>query len=353
MILYQSTAARSEYRSAQRRKIWFFIPKVLISGVLLLLLSGCTSMDGMSAGQFPNPVTQGDETLLWGPEIKPEALKMIDQSTSFCHLTMYELSDPNILQALLRAKVRGVDVEVVLDATEPHSQSVALPFLQAHQIKVRTLSISGGISHIKSLVVMTHHGMQALLGGMNFGTYSWENHDASVYFTHPSPEFEGLFEQDYARAGGNPEVPVAYPLPLRADTQIEPALLLAIASAKEEIDMEAFAFTSRELVAALSEAVARGVKVRVVLDAKQHYNHKTARLLANAGIDVRYYQPYDNEYLHAKILSVDNGRIVFIGSANFSYHGFSVNHEGDVELMNAFAFGKSIKTDVDNQFTRS
>lgn len=325
---------------------------MFLSASTMCLLSSCATLGASSNQQFPNPVTSKDDTLFWGPEIKPEALQMINHSTTFCHLTMYELSDMDILDALNKAKNRGVNVEVVLDATEPHSQSIALPFLRAHHILVRTLSIPGGISHIKSLVVMTNGGMEALLGGMNFGAYSWANHDASVYFAHPTSEFEGLFQQDYARAGGNPEVPLAYPLPLLYDTEIEPAMLTAIASATQSINMEAFAFTSRDMRSALAAAVARGVKVNVVLDPKEPYNHKTASELLASGVAVCYYQPYDSEYLHAKILSIDAGRIVFIGSANFSYHGFSINHEGDIELTDAYAFGKSIDDDVADQFSR-
>ncbi len=160
------------------------ITMLFASANLAFFLSGCATIGALPQGQFPTPVTMGDDTLLWGPEIKPEALQMIDHSTMFCHLTMYELSDMDILDALNQAQKRGVQVEVVVDATEPHSQSIAIPYLHAHHIPVRTLSIPGGISHIKSLVVMTSRGMEALLGGMNFGAYSWGNRTAYSNAVH-------------------------------------------------------------------------------------------------------------------------------------------------------------------------
>lgn len=330
--------------------------KGLLMAVVLIVgttwLAGCSVSQSVQDTQVPAAVQVGNETLLWGPEIKEQALSMIQHSTIFCHLTMYELSDPDILDALVAAAHRHVDVKVVLDATEPHSKSIALPMLLSHHIFVRTLKISGGISHIKSLVTDGASGMQELIGGMNFGQYSWENHDASVFFAHPNMAFEGLFQQDYARAGGDPESPLSYSLPLLDDEAIEPAMLQAIGRARQCINMEAFAFTSKDIVSALEAAVGRNVQVEVILDKQESYNHTTANELLAAGIHVVYYTPYQGEYLHAKILSVDRGRFLFIGSANFSYHGFSVNHEGDVELFHATAFAASVDADVAMQYSR-
>lgn len=321
---------------------------------VMLTLAGCDLWGdaGPSGPEFLPAVSADGDTLLWGPEIKPQALAMIRKSTVFCHLTMYELSDPDILRALAQAQARGVDVEVVVDATEPHSLSTGIPFLRAHGIRVRTLRIPGGIAHIKSLVTEDSSGLHALMGGMNFGAYSWENHDASIYLTHAEAGFEGLFEQDYARAGGVMTGEQDYPAPLLYDGQIMPAMLQAISAARQSVTIEAFAFTSKPLLESLEEAAARQVTVRVLLDPAQSYNRKMAAELAAAGIQVRFYAPYAGEYLHAKILDVDGGRYVFVGSANFSYHGFSVNHEGDVELQANYPFGKSIDQDCLAQFAR-
>lgn len=321
-------------------------------GALALFLTGCGVQLGSLQDQFPSAVSEGGDTLLWGPEIKPTVLSMIDRSRIFCHLTMYELGDTDVLDALWQAQKRGVAVEVVLDAKEPHTQSVALPFLKRHGIPYRLLSIPGGISHIKSLVTEDSTGLHALVGGMNYGQFSWTNHDASIYISHANPSFEGLFDADFERAGGVIEPMPPAQLPLVYDGGIEPALLSAVAQARHTVDIEAFAFTSRDLISALAAAVGRGVDVTVILDPHQPYNRKTARSLAADGVHVAYYAPYADEYLHAKIVSVDGGATVFVGSANFSWHGFAVNHEGDIELRAVPVFGATIDADVDAQFAR-
>ncbi len=323
-------------------------------GILLVgvsMLSGC-SFSNITFSQVPNAVSDGSMTLLWGPEIKQQALAMIDTSTKFVHLTMYELGDRTILRALRQAQQRGVKVKVVVDATEPHTASVAIPYFQRYHIAYRLLKIAGGISHIKSLVTEQGTQLRAMLGGMNFGEYSWQNHDASVYFSHASTGFEGLFQEDYARAGGMEDPVLRFSMPLLYDDQIEPAMLFAIAHARSSIDIEAFAFTSHTLIQALENAVSRGVHVTVILDPHESYNRYTAKRLRQNGISVRYYAPYDGEYLHAKVICIDGGRYIFVGSANFSYHGFHVNHEGDVELVSNPAFGSVIDQDVQNQWNR-
>ena len=149
----------------KRARLW------MICAAACLALVGCSPV--LSDPEVPPATAMGADTLLWGPEIKAQALRMIAGSTVFCHLTMYELGDPDILSALAAAAKRGVDVEAVLDATEPHTLATAYPFLRGRRIKVRLLKVPGGISHIKSLVTMDGAGMHALLGGMNFGEYSW------------------------------------------------------------------------------------------------------------------------------------------------------------------------------------
>lgn len=314
--------------------------------VLAMVVSGCALNANELPGRMPAPVVAGNKTLYFGPQVKQRALRMISASRKFCHLSIYELGDEDVLKALIAARRRGVDVEVVVDATEEQSQTVAVPTLQKGGVKVRSLHVPGGISHIKLLVVDTNSGLEALMGGMNFGRESMHNHDASVYFTHATGAFESVFERDYGAAGGALDVAPAYPSPLVVDRHIEPAMLGAIAQARKNIEIEAFALTSKPFIEALLAAKARGVKVQVVLDPSSSYQKKTEWELSDAGIDARFYRPLQNELLHAKIISIDDGAVFFIGSSNFSRQAFEINHEGDVELTNVAPFGQCIDDDV-------
>jgi cardiolipin synthase len=330
---------------------------------LVLLLPGCswtTSNDstflGISTAHLP-PTQDGSNTLYWGVDIKKKVLEMIQQSRRICHLTMYELGDSDVLHALSDAYTRGVDVRLVLDATEPHTEKVAIPYLEQAGIPFRLLRVSNGISHIKSLV--TDDGKASnlyneIMGGMNFGSQSWNNLDASVYLEHTSQDFEELFERDWAVAAGSSSSSSSE---IRStlflyDRQIKAQMLEAVQQAKHRIDIAAFNLSDSELIQQLLLATSRGIQVRVLLEPTEKQNQKTAKLLRRAGVQVAFYKHIKNEILHAKILSIDDGSMVWIGSANLSRQAFQINHEGDLVFRNAFAFGDTIRACLDKEWQR-
>ncbi len=327
--------------------------QIFFVSLWVFLLGGCGISANHLPGSMPGAAVEGNMTLYWGPQVKERALQMIRESTDFCHFSIYELSDQDILKALVNAKNRGTDVEVVVDRTEEHSQSVAVPYLERAHVKVRSLTIPGGISHIKLLVVDTKSGMESLMGGMNFGSASLYNHDASVFIKHAPGSFEQVFQRDYADALGVLNTAPVYPMPLVIDRHIAPAMLEAISGARRNIEIEAFALTSRPFIDALLAAKSRGVSIKVVLDPHASYERKTADTLTAAGIANCFYKPLQDELLHAKIMSIDDGRIFFIGSSNFSRQAFEVNHEGDIELFHVPVFGKTIDEDIQHMFLAS
>lgn len=323
------------------------VTSLLAVFLTICTVSGCSSPQSSSDTLISN-VSEAGKTLEWGENIKSQALQMINSAASFCYLDMYELSDSDIMQALISAKRRGVSVQVIVDATEVHSQRVAIPTLRDAGIPVSVLDIPGGISHIKMLICGNH----VLIGGMNFGAHSWQNNDASVYFPNAGRQFESLFLWDESRATGIPaEAPVTAPL-LLYDRSIEPAVIQAIQSARHSINMEAFDLSDRGVVDALREALTRGVSVKILLDPTEYFSRKPARSLLDAGAVVRYYRPYAGELMHAKILDVDGGEIFLIGSANFSHQAYLKNHEADVELRNMPEFAHSLEENLDEQMGR-
>lgn len=113
--------------------------------------------------------------------------------------------------------------------------------------------------------------------------------------------------------------------------EVYPAMLEAIAGAEHSIALASYIFKSdeigRQFVAALEEAVTRGVEVRVLVDgAGEMYSfpHISRLLRANAIPFARYLHsfwpwrmPYLNLRNHRKILVVD-GKLGFTGGINIS-----------------------------------
>jgi len=115
------------------------------------------------------------------------------------------------------------------------------------------------------------------------------------------------------------------------DTNAEALMYLALASARETIDLTSAYFApNEEFAGALCEAVGRGVRVRVLVPG-EHADKEIVRLAGQdtyktlLDCDVHLYE-YGPTMLHAKTLVVD-GAWATIGSVNFDNRSFSRNDE--------------------------
>lgn len=102
-------------------------------------------------------------------------------------------------------------------------------------------------------------------------------------------------------------------------------VLSTINSARLNIDVAAYSFTSKPVAAALAAAKNRGVAVRVVADEKSNNGKYTAvTFLANQGVPVRLNGRY--AIMHNKFMVVD-GNTVQTGSFNYTASAVSRNAE--------------------------
>jgi cardiolipin synthase len=117
---------------------------------------------------------------------------------------------------------------------------------------------------------------------------------------------------------------------LETGAQYFPTLIAAIDAATCEIHLETYIFaddpTGRQVVAALSAAVRRGVAVRVLVDGfgAREFPDGPGRRLAEAGVQVQIYRAEIAPFklrrhrlrrLHRKLVAID-GRVAFVGGIN-------------------------------------
>ena len=110
-------------------------------------------------------------------------------------------------------------------------------------------------------------------------------------------------------------------------------LLRLIKAAKGNIVVAAYAFSSKYLGTALSAALKRGVKVRIILDgdiARKAYS--IDEWLAGEGIEVRFIDVKGGS-LHHKFMIID-GKILMTGSYNFTNESEFRNHEAAIFTNN-------------------
>jgi cardiolipin synthase A/B len=272
------------------------------------------------------PLTDGAAAFAAIGEALGQARRSID-------LELYEFQRLDLAGLLLDARDRGVTITAIKDPSERSSRSL---WAQLEQGGVRVVAFPLErltIDHVKLLIV---DGVQAIVGGINWGTHSSQNHDFDVLATGPVVDnLERVFKQDLALAGGPAVIPspaadrTVQVLTTHPGEGIREAALAAIAAAHNSIDIEMFVLSDRLVLEALISAARRGVHVRVLLDPTQPQNAADFGLLGPAGAVVRFYRQVGDELLHAKLGIFDGGTALF-GSCNWSRSGFTRNHELDL-----------------------
>ena len=126
---------------------------------------------------------------------------------------------------------------------------------------------------------------------------------------------------------------------------IEEAYLAAIGQARSEILIaNAYFFPGRTFRRALMDAVARGVRVALLLQGKPEYvlQHYAARALygpfLDAGIEIHEYQ---KSYMHAKVAVID-GHWATVGSSNIDPFSLLLAREANVVIEDT-GFGGELR----------
>lgn len=122
------------------------------------------------------------------------------------------------------------------------------------------------------------------------------------------------------------------------DSHYLDAALKLIRGAQVEIELAQFQFNFGKSVAVLQEelgrAVARGVKVRVLVDSEVPKSIQSIPFLIKLGIDAKLDSP--NKRTHTKMLLVDRKRALF-GSSNWSEASITRTNETNILIENAKA----------------
>lgn len=339
---------------------WWWTRWWLLAGLLATASSGCDGFATVAGRGVPGPApllgpaapvrTGADEvTLLRGGAATFAVLRgLIDHARIDVQVEVYELGQPNLLDALTAAHDRGVAVTVIDDPTEGHSATAAIR-LRAAGVEVIDYPVRRlMIDHVKLLVV---DGTVAVVGGINWGVKSPANHDYDAMLRGPAvTNLERVFERDLVTCGRraspanavtDPAVIVAATLP---GTEIRPLVVNVIEAARASLELELFVLTDTGVVHALEAAHARGVAVQVLLDPSQRPSDPSFAALRDAGVMVRLYRSH-GELLHAKAVVADSKAVLF-GSANWSGGGFARNHELDIDVPDSPALAAQVQAQM-------
>lgn len=121
-----------------------------------------------------------------------------------------------------------------------------------------------------------------------------------------------------------------------------------INSAKQNICMATYSFTSKPVVEALMTAKQRGVNIKIVSDEKTNSKKYTAvHYLANHGFNIRLNGNY--AIMHNKFIVVDN-KTVETGSFNYSAAAVYKNAENVIVIWNNTNVAKAYNNECNRLF---
>ncbi len=288
----------------------------------------------------------------YGPKNMERALiNLLNSAQTTIYFAIYGFSDcPNVLQALLNAIDRGVEVKGVVDCYADGWY----PY-RGTQFLIEALPQGSVVAdnddrtmHNKFFVVDGKHvwtgSANISLTGIdteynsNISILIHDNLLAQAYETEFFEMFNGAFhdaktdntQHNFVMSDGSKVECYFAP----TDNARDNAIIKAINRANSTIDIRIFFFTDSTIADALISAKNRGVRVRVILDASGAENsfsqHKRLR---DNGIEVKVENWGGKE--HFKAMCVDN-KITVLGSQNWTGSGNYSNDENTLYIENVY-----------------
>jgi len=250
-------------------------------------------------------------------------------------MIMYRLTTQDIIDHLIAAQKRGVDVQIILDNNGVSTEKPTGAFhqLTAAGIKVMKSSPQFSISHVKAFIVDNE---TLYIMTLNLTSITATVRDVG-YMTKDKgliSFFNDLFTTDVANSTNqtmNP--PKSVPDNIVLSPGSRDRLEQYIKTAHQSIQLEVENFSDPAMTQDLIDAAKAGVKVQVLMPrcdlTSNEFDMPVAEQLAAAGVEV-YMMPSpmtaDTPYIHQKSIVVD-GTSAFLGSENFSHNSLDMARE--------------------------
>ena len=316
--------------------------------------------------------------------VEPEIIRAIDTAKKSIQLALFEFGSTGILDALRRARARGVEIHIVLDYSHvfpmadpgsdykpKRSREIWALLRENFDVTVLRGISEFGINHNKFAVI--DHGQKQTLS--IFGSYNWtwtaeHSHYENANFDTDKKRADALKlywdwlrsmaqpepqARDYAWPQTVPSPPVSIAVTLAFNDIVLPPLVLspnktpgqsiedrlvqAIDAARKSIDVSIFALRSTKIAEALARAhndPKRKVKVRLIMDEDQSTSvpfGPYAQWLAAQGVSLRVLSGPDPksdfplaQKDHHKF-AVFDGKLVETGSPNYTKYAAGANFE--------------------------
>ena len=280
-----------------------------------------------------------------------EILKQINNAQKSIDMALYGYSDiPDITTALQSAIKRGVRIRLVYDINAngtnfyPDTLKLAKTLVES-KTDVGDLQYQNAIMHNKFVII---DKKIVITGSANYSSTDISGFNTNDILFISSPEVAEIYEQEFRQMFynkfhrkkttienkenillGNSIISIYFS---PQDDTINSVLIPLVDNAKQYIYIPMFAITHKKFAQALINAHARGVDVKIILDAtnapQKHSAHENLR---KAGIPVKV-ENYAGK-MHTKNIIIDD-KYLISGSMNLSKNGNSKNDENTLVIEN-------------------
>jgi phosphatidylserine/phosphatidylglycerophosphate/cardiolipin synthase-like enzyme len=254
-------------------------------------------------------------------------------------LTIYEISDPQVMSALQAAKARGVAVRVIYNwysfpaDMQQREITPAIQELTKAGIQCKQAPRTFEVTHEKAFVI---DGATGIVMSFNLTSeYFSTTRDFGIVTTAGAEvmEISNVFDADWNDKPVKPEVASLVWSPVNSRTK----LTSLINGAKNTLDIYCEEAEDPGTLGAMVAAAKRGVKVRFIAavlsgEGKVNGNARGITYLQSGGVNAVCKSFL---YIHAKMVLVDYGKPnaqAYIGSENFSCVSLDDNRECGIIL---------------------
>ncbi len=261
-------------------------------------------------------------------------LQALNAATKSIDLTIYELTDSQIISALESAQARKVIVRVLYNwnsFTTRMRQTDITPAIQKLTqagVQCKPAPATFEVTHEKAFVI---DGSSAIVMSFNLtAQYFGQTRDFGIITTVPAEvaEIASVFEADWANKSITPKVPSLVWSPVNSSAR----LTALIGGAKHTLDIYCEELDDPGTLGAMVAAAKRGVQVRFIAavlssEGQVNGNARGVTYLQNGGVDAVCKSFL---YIHAKMALTDFGTANaqgFIGSENFTCVSLTKNRE--------------------------
>ena len=265
--------------------------------------------------------------------IQPESghqpiLDVLSSAQKEILMSIYLLSDKQIIQALIDAKQRGVRVVVMME--EHPFGGGNLNSKSAEQLKKAGIDVGWSnpdfsLTHQKSIVV---DRTQAFILNQNLTAAAFsKNREYNILDTNPEDvqEIRTMFIADWERKAFTPKNPHLLISPHTARSGITQLL----SKSTKSIDMEVEIISDKAVLTQLIDlAQTHTIRVLAPTITQISSNQDKLERLSAHGIQVRV---LSSPYIHAKLIIID-GKEAYIGSVNLSSQSLDENRELGIVL---------------------